>query len=1209
MKILKLELVAFGSFTDKVLDFSVEQPSLHLIYGANEAGKSTLRRAFTHLFFGIPERTADAYFHANDQLRIGAQLVNDNQEEFIFYRRKGRKNTLLDVNNKALDEDCLQAFLGNMTEAQFTALCCFDHERLRQGGEDLLNGGGNVGETLFEAGTGTLKVHEVLTALDKEKEDLFKARGTKPLLNKSIRVYKEACKRVQDNSLPANQWSEQAKKLDDAQQQHIQLSQRLQIIRAEQHRFERIQRTRPRLQRHQELKTELADLEHIILLPDNANAKRSEVQLGLLTAQNQEKQAIQDIEQLQNQIAAITIPETLLAQKMTIDDLRGRLGSHQKAARDLPGVRTEMRTVESEARALLQRLYPQFDLQDVSTKLAITNPQRDSLKKLAEKAPALREKQHSFTKRFAELTEQLAQHNAALEALPQVPDLTVLKAALARACQHGNLEDIQLKDESEVRRLTEKAEMGLKQIGWTGSLETLEQTALPKMERIEHFERRFNDYEIDRQRIKERLLDARQRNERATQKINALSWAGEIPTEETLAKARQGREQHWKKIKQLAVTAKGKGKHKVEANLSLFGTAEASPPLLDNSDKKTLTFDDDEMSLPVKKKGGKGEINELYQVFEDAMLFVDDLSDRLRREASRVAEYSMLLAEQQGAQHEQEQQTKKWHTVEGLITHLQNEWESSWQPIGIKPWTVAEMRSWLNESLNLRQQASVLRERRQFLQERQHLIAALCEELTQAITPLKAFLKGTILTHLSDLIRQGEVCATSVTNQQRQREHLLLEINTLHREQQRTQVIQQHANDALKEWQNEWEKVLMPLQLPADTKPETARNVLNDLDQVLNKMDKANGLRRRVDLMRRDAELFRSDVARLAQKIAPELVNELAEEVVPTLSNRLNQSEKDLTRYEQLQQRLQVEQQRLAHARQQLQISQAHLQALLEQAHCRDLPALEAAEQASSRKKERQRELIEVEQQLLEQGEGMSLADLAQAAAVVDIDQLPGQLESCKEHIKQLEEERFSIDQSIGELRTLLKQMDGNAIAAIAADDAQLALAEMQDLSTRYMQIHLAASVLRKSMERYREQNQGPVLKRASELFQRFTLNSFCGLKTDYMGNHDQQILVGLRTPDNLVIPTTGMSDGTRDQLYLALRLASIERYIEKNAQMPLLVDDILINFDDERSKETLSILGELCQKTQIFFLTHHPRLLELAKETVPNEHLVIHQL
>jgi uncharacterized protein YhaN len=1208
MKILQLHLVAFGLFTDKTLDFSADKLGLHIFYGANEAGKSSLRRALTHLFFGIPERTQDAYFHANDQLRIGARLQGSNGEELICYRRKGRKNTLLDIHNKPLTEERLQTFLGGMKEAQFIALCCFNHELLRQGGEDLLNGGGDVGESLFEAGTGSLKVHDVLAELDKEKDELFKARGSKPLLNKTIRDYKDACKRVQDSSLSPNQWSDQAKKLDEAQQQHVQLTHQLQTLRASQHRLERIRRTRPLLQRHQELKTELANLAQVILLPDDAAAKHFEVKLALRTANAQEEQTRQDIAQLQNQINAIKIPEALLAQKATIDDLRGRLGSHQKAARDLPGVRTEMRTVEGEARALLRRIYPNLDLPDVETQLAVTNQQREHLKKLADKAPALHEKQRSIAKRLEDLTQQLAQYRSALEALPISPDLTVLRAALARACKHGNLEEIQAKDEHDVRWLMQRAEIGLKQLGWTGNLESLEQAALPRMERIDSFDRRFNEFEIDRQRIKERLLEARQRNERSTQKINALSWAGEIPTEDVLAKARQARQKYWQQLKKSKTKGKAKGS-KDESNLSLFGAVnEATPSLFSKQGSaQTLSFDEDEAEQPTST--GRMKINDLYQAFEEAMLYVDELSDRLRREASRVAEYSMLLAEQQSAQLEQEQQTRKWHNVETLITNLQTEWEDSWKSTSLKPWTPAEMRGWLNESLGLRQQASVLRDRHQQLQERQQLIAALCQELMQALTSLKTFVKGEILTRLSDLIEQGDACMNEVTNLQRQRENLQLEINNLAREQQRGEAAQLQANEVLKRWQTDWAQAITPLHLPPDTPPEMARNVLNDLDHVLNKIDKANGLRRRVELMQRDAEVFRRDVAGLVQWIAPELVNEAAEQVVPELSNRLSQTEKDLTRSEQLQHRSHAEQQRLANASQQVQTSQAHLQALLEQAHCYDLAALETAEQASSHKKDQQRELVEVEQQLLEQGEGMSLADLANAAAAVDIDQLPGQLQSCQEQVQQLEQERSGIDQSIGELRTLLKQMDGNANAAQAADEAQLALAEMQHLSERYMQIHLAASVLRKSIERYREQHQGPVVKRTGELFQRLTLNSFCGLKTDYQGSSDQPILMGLRTPDSTGIPTTGMSDGTRDQLYLALRLASLERYIEQSSPIPLILDDILINFDDDRSKATLEILGELGQKTQILFLTHHPRLVELAQAAVPNENLIMHHL
>jgi uncharacterized protein YhaN len=186
--------------------------------------------------------------------------------------------------------------------------------------------------------------------------------------------------------------------------------------------------------------------------------------------------------------------------------------------------------------------------------------------------------------------------------------------------------------------------------------------------------------------------------------------------------------------------------------------------------------------------------------------------------------------------------------------------------------------------------------------------------------------------------------------------------------------------------------------------------------------------------------------------------------------------------------------------------------------------------------------------------------------------------------------------------------MDGNATAALAADEAQSMLAEIQELSTRYMQLQLAARVLRKAIERYREQHQAPIVQRASELFKRLTLGRFTRLESDYT-HGDHPILVGIRTGERQGIPTEAMSDGTRDQLYLALYLASIERYLTRHTPLPLVLDDILINFDDERSRATLSVLGELCQRTQILFFTHHPRLEELARKAVPSKQLIVHHL
>jgi uncharacterized protein YhaN len=86
-----------------------------------------------------------------------------------------------------------------------------------------------------------------------------------------------------------------------------------------------------------------------------------------------------------------------------------------------------------------------------------------------------------------------------------------------------------------------------------------------------------------------------------------------------------------------------------------------------------------------------------------------------------------------------------------------------------------------------------------------------------------------------------------------------------------------------------------------------------------------------------------------------------------------------------------------------------------------------------------------------------------------------------------------------------------------------------------------------------------------------------------------------------------GMSDGTRDALYLALRLASLHHYFSTHEPMPFIVDDILINLDDRRAAAAFTALAELATKTQVIFFTHHNHLCDLAKNTVPSERLAVH--
>ena len=77
------------------------------------------------------------------------------------------------------------------------------------------------------------------------------------------------------------------------------------------------------------------------------------------------------------------------------------------------------------------------------------------------------------------------------------------------------------------------------------------------------------------------------------------------------------------------------------------------------------------------------------------------------------------------------------------------------------------------------------------------------------------------------------------------------------------------------------------------------------------------------------------------------------------------------------------------------------------------------------------------------------------------------------------------------------------------------------------------------------------------------------------------------------------MSDGSRDQLYLALRLSALELQAEQGFNIPLIADDLFINFDDMRSAAGFKVLGELSKNMQVIYLTHHAHLVPLAKEVL----------
>ena len=114
MKIRSLNLAAFGPFTDRLLTFDHEA-GLHIVYGPNEAGKSSALRGLKALLYGIDARTLDNFKHDNRSLRVSGHIRDAAGHELLFSRRKGNKNTLLAQDGEPLGEQALLGFLQGVT--------------------------------------------------------------------------------------------------------------------------------------------------------------------------------------------------------------------------------------------------------------------------------------------------------------------------------------------------------------------------------------------------------------------------------------------------------------------------------------------------------------------------------------------------------------------------------------------------------------------------------------------------------------------------------------------------------------------------------------------------------------------------------------------------------------------------------------------------------------------------------------------------------------------------------------------------------------------------------------------------------------------------------------------------------------------------------------------------------------------------------------
>ena len=420
-----------------------------------------------------------------------------------------------------------------------------------------------------------------------------------------------------------------------------------------------------------------------------------------------------------------------------------------------------------------------------------------------------------------------------------------------------------------------------------------------------------------------------------------------------------------------------------------------------------------------------------------------------------------------------------------------------------------------------------------------------------------------------------------------------------------------NAAQALRElerWQMDWAEAVKALGLDRDAPPAEAIGVIELIDKLFELLKEANDKRARIDGIEREARDFRKVVQPLLVAVADDLWQLPVDQAVADLYDRLQAASTAQTKLEAWNEQLQIEESNRDEARAQISQLQAEIAAMCREAQCSTAAELPNAERRSSQRQSLERELRQINEKLLQLAAAAPLDDFIAAARREDADQLQPTIRQLGDEIARLEAERTEVLKTIGSEQAVLQQMDGSGRAAEAQEQAEELLARIRSDAEQYVRLRLASTVLSRVIERFRDENKGPVLQRASELFRELTLGSFAGLRADY-NEKGEAVLVGVRAGGQTAVGVEGMSDGTCDQLYLALRLASLETYFVDQRPLPFIVDDILIMFDDDRAIAALKALVRLSQKTQVIFFTHHEHLVHIARENLDPDALFTHTL
>ena len=1151
MRLKRLDLTRFGNFTGQSIDFGENPqglPDLHIVYGPNEAGKSTALAAFLDLLFGMGTQNPFGFLHPYPTMRVGGVLEFAAEAREVV-RIKRPQNSLLDSDDKPIAESVIRNELGGIDRESYRTMFSLDDETLEKGGESILASKGDLGELLFSASAGLSDLSRKLLDLREEADGFYKHRSRSGILaDLKARLAELKVERERFDTLA----SDYARLIDIRDRASLQYDEAIDERTRIQARLDEIQRhlaALPRLAALRAFRERLQPLAELSVPPptwseDLPKMQKAEIELGVQT------RAVSDeIERLGIEVESIAVDEPALQLFSRVERLADLRARHMTAEKDIPERRLQLQAAELATSGILTRM--ERDGETDPRRLLLGASTVGRLRELVESRSGVDNAIQAATTELADARRRLAEADEALreagkDTEPEqgrdnaIAGLTAAVAA-SRNADHGARRRLgERAREAAIATLTDQ----LRTLRpWQGEAKDLLGMRCPAAEVIRQWKTALDDAQrefrqhvgdVERLTSETRRLDAER---------DAIAGMTGIVSDQAAAAIRTQREQAW-------------SAHRHDL-----------APTSADAFERALRHDD---IVTSSRQAHMSDLAKLHQVGQSLTIAAAELTRALELRDAAAAAVQSIRDE-----------------IAAAVRAMAPSFADDVALTDVEGWLARR-----EKVLEIREAVLTterdLREAKADEQEAYERLRTALDGVDLSYDPESGFesLLGVAQTILD---REGETRALRAAAVERKRELL-----------QRERAAQQ-ANADEQIWTRSWATACKACWLGDQAEIPmlaTVREILSAVSDLGPTLEKKAGLVDRIDKMEKDQIAFRDEVAAICSEMAIPVDSSAVLDLAQRVGDRVRAAATDRAGRAKATDNLEDARKRERSLAETLAIHEEKKRRMTSFFGVSSLAEVAGKLLDVTKRNELQTDAEAAE---IEIREALRLSDVTEAERILDTADRSGleaELIELKARFADQDKRCHELFATRSQAIDQVEAIGGDSKVAEIEERRRTTLLEIQDGAGRYLQFRAGMIAMEQALRAYREHHRSSMMARASAAFRTISRGNYSGLVAQ--PGKDGETLIALLAAGGSK-SAHELSKGTRFQLYLALRVAGYHEFVRARSPVPFVADDIMETFDDFRAEEAFRLFADMAGAGQVIYLTHHRHLCDIAKKVCPD--------